>query len=192
MRKARGNIIRLTAKQAAFVREYLVDNNATQAAIRAGYSRKTAYSQGQRLLKHVEVAAGIAKRQAKLEERAGVKAEAVIRELALLGFANMQDYMRVTPDGDAYVDLSNLTQEQAAAVQEVTVDEYVEGRGEAARAVKRLRVKLADKRSALVDLGKHLGLFKREPGASNQVVIIHDGRAPMSVTTSGDGGQGDD
>lgn len=49
----------LTPKQSLFVKEYLVDLNATQAAIRAGYSEKTAYSQGERLLRNVEVAAAI-------------------------------------------------------------------------------------------------------------------------------------
>lgn len=44
----------LNDKQKMFYKEYLIDSNATQAAIRAGYSKKTAYSQGQRLLKHVE------------------------------------------------------------------------------------------------------------------------------------------
>ena len=53
----------LTPKQARFVEEYLVDLNATQAAIRAGYSAKTAYSQGQRLLSHVEVRRAIQKAQ---------------------------------------------------------------------------------------------------------------------------------
>ena len=50
----------LTAQQRSFVAEYLKDNNATQAAIRAGYSKKTAYSIGQRLLKKVEIAQAIA------------------------------------------------------------------------------------------------------------------------------------
>lgn len=45
----------MNAKQRRFAEEYLKDLNATQAAIRAGYSERTAYSQGQRLLKHVEV-----------------------------------------------------------------------------------------------------------------------------------------
>jgi len=47
-------VMALNDKQKLFYKEYLVDSNATQAAIRAGYSKKTAYSQGQRLLKHVE------------------------------------------------------------------------------------------------------------------------------------------
>jgi hypothetical protein len=57
----------LTPKQRAFVLEYLKDRNATQAAIRAGYSEDTAYSQGQRLLKNVEVAEFLAQQEAELK-----------------------------------------------------------------------------------------------------------------------------
>lgn len=47
-------MVALNEKQKLFYKEYVVDTNATQSAIRAGYSKKTAYSQGQRLLKNVE------------------------------------------------------------------------------------------------------------------------------------------
>jgi phage terminase small subunit len=57
------------------------------------------------------------------------------------------------------VDVSQLTREQTAAIQEVTVDTYVDGSGENAREVKRVKFKLADKRAALVDLGRHHRLF---------------------------------
>lgn len=70
---------KLTDKQAAFVREYLVDLNATQAAIRAGYSERTAYSVGQRLLKNVEIQRAVAAAQAKRARRVEIKAEDVLR-----------------------------------------------------------------------------------------------------------------
>ena len=59
----------------------------------------------------------------------------------------------------AFVDLSELTREQAAAISEVTVEDYKDGRGEDARDVRKVKFKLSDKRSALVDIGKHLGMF---------------------------------
>lgn len=65
----------LSAKQRLFVSEYLIDLNATQAAIRAGYSEKTAYSQGQRLLKHVEVQAAIEAAKTERLERTEINAE---------------------------------------------------------------------------------------------------------------------
>lgn len=149
----------LNPKQQRFVAEYLVDLNATQAAIRAGYSEKTAKQIGSRLLTHVDVSKAIEAGQAKLAAKHGVTLERIVSELALLGFSNMQDYMRGGKDGDPYLDFSELTREQAAALTEVTVEDFKDGRGDGARDVRRVKFKLADKRAALVDLGKHLGMF---------------------------------
>lgn len=68
-------------KQAMFVTEYLIDLNATQAAIRAGYSSGTAYSQGQRLLKHVEVAAAIQAAMNYRSERTEITADYVLQSI---------------------------------------------------------------------------------------------------------------
>ena len=72
---------KLTDKQQAFVAEFLVDLNATQAAIRAGYSEKTAYSQGQRLLKNVEVDAAIKAAQAERAEKTQRTALDVLKDI---------------------------------------------------------------------------------------------------------------
>ena len=71
----------MTPKQEEFVRQYLIDRNATQAAIRAGYSEKTAHVQGPRLLANVSVAAAIRKATEKHSERVELKADDVIRGL---------------------------------------------------------------------------------------------------------------
>ena len=150
---------KLTAKQERFVAEYLVDLNATQAAIRAGYSPRTAKQMGTENLAKPVLAAAIQKAMAERGKRTEIEADAVIRELAKIGFANMLDYITIGKDGDPYVDLSKLTREQAAAIGEVTVEDFTDGRGEGARDVRRVKFKLADKRGALVDLGRHFGLF---------------------------------
>jgi phage terminase small subunit len=162
----------LNPKQARFVQEYLVDLNATQAAIRAGYSKKTANQIASRLLANVKISAAIAESRSALAQRHNVTVDRIVSELALLGFSNMQDYMRANPNGDPYLDFSNLSREQAAALTEVTVEDYTEGRGEDAREVKRVRFKLADKRAALVDLGKHLGMFQERPPTSLNVSFV--------------------
>lgn len=149
----------LNHRQRLFVAEYAVDPNATQAAIRAGYSEKTAYSIGQENLKKPEIATEIEKAQNERLERLGVKADRVLGELALLGFSNMLDYLSVGLEGDPFVDLSNVTRGQAAAVQEVTVEDFRDGRGDGARDVRRIKFKLADKKAPLELLGKHLKLF---------------------------------
>lgn len=158
-------------KQKRFVDEYLVDSNATQAALRAGYSEKTAYSQGQRMLSHPAIAAAISAKQARIAKKLEITAEAVLGELAKIGFANMQDYMRVGPDGDPALNFADLTRDQAAALVEVTVEDFTEGRGEDSREVRRVKFKLADKRAALVDLGKHLKLFTDKVEHSGEVTV---------------------
>src|SRR5690606_37899496 len=76
-----GGVVSLTPKQQRFVEEYLVDLNATQAAIRAGYSEKTAHSQGPRLLENVEISKAVAAAFASRSERVQVTQDWVISRL---------------------------------------------------------------------------------------------------------------
>ncbi len=80
----------LTPKQARFVEEYLIDLNATAAAKRAGYSERTAYAQGQRLLKHVEIAAAIQEAQEARSERTRIDQDWVIDRLVGVYEASME------------------------------------------------------------------------------------------------------
>jgi len=105
----------MNVKQARFAAEYLVDLNATQAAARSGYSEKTAYSQGQRLLKHREVAAEIAKGQTRAARRRDYGLERVLSELAGLAFdaeEKSQDRIRALEllgrHGGAFIDRSEV------------------------------------------------------------------------------------
>lgn len=150
----------LTAKQARFVEEYLIDLNATQAAIRAGYSEATARSIGAENLTKPDILEAITEAQAKRSERTEITQDRVLQELAKIGFSNMLDYMTITDSGDLVHDFSALTRDQAAAISEVVVEEYAEGRDEDKREVKKIKFKLSDKRAALVDMGRHLGMFK--------------------------------
>jgi phage terminase small subunit len=149
----------LNKRQCRFVQEYLVDLNGTQAAIRAGYSAKTAAEQAFDLLRKPQISAAITGAEADRAIRTGVTQDRVIAEMARLGFANMLDYIAVQADGTAYVDLEHLTRDQAAAIAEMTVEEFKDGRGEDARDVKRVKIKLADKLGPLTQLGRHTGLF---------------------------------
>lgn len=149
----------LTDKQRTFVSEYMVDLNATQAAIRANYSAKTAHVQGPRLLENVRVQAAITNAQENRSKRTLITVDAVLAELAKLGFANMLDYIAVSSDGTAGVDLSKLTRDQAAAIVELTSEDTYDKEGNLTR---RNKIKLADKRASLVDIGKHLGMFREK------------------------------
>jgi phage terminase small subunit len=101
----------------------------------------------------------------KAMERYAVTKERIVGELARMGFANMLDYMTVQSDGHPYVDMTALNRDTAAAIVEATVDEYTvppeagEPDDAAPRPVRKIRVKLADKRAALVDLAKLKGMM---------------------------------
>lgn len=142
-----------------FARAYILDLNATNAAISAGYSEKTARQAGARLLSLVNIKARIAELQKKTADKLEITAERVLRELALLGYSNMQDYVNVNSDGQADVDLTGLSRDQFAAIQEISAD-TTGGTGDGERRqVLRTRLKLASKTANLELLGKHLKLF---------------------------------
>lgn len=152
---------KLTAKQRAFVDEYLVDLNASAAARRAGYSDRTAYRTGADNLRKPQIAAAIEAAQAARAKRTEVTADRVVEELAKVGFANLLDYFHLTSEGEPVIDLSDITRDQAAALAELQVEDFVEGRGDDSRQVRRVRIKVADKLRALDQLGQHLGIAKR-------------------------------
>jgi len=142
-----------------FCRAYIIDLNATKAAKKAGYSAKTAYSQGQRLLKNVEVKARIAELQKKQTDKLDITASRVLGELAKLAYANMLDFITVDKRGEARINLSDLTRDQAAAIQEIRSD-TTGGSGDGERKqVIRTTFKLSDKGANLERLGRHLKLF---------------------------------
>ena len=153
----------LTPKQEQSVHEYLIDLNATQAAIRAGYSPKTATSQGSRLLRNVHVATLIEQGRLEAAGRAKLKLDDIIEEIRKVAFANMADYTRLL--GDQLVpDFSVATRNQIAAVSNIEVTEEIVNGSEpvadgevSPRTVlrRRLRFGLHDKLGALLNLEKY-------------------------------------
>lgn len=137
---------KLTPKQERFCEEYLIDLNATQAAIRAGYSEKTAYSAGQRLLRNVEIQNRIAELKAERSKRTEITQDRVVKELAAMAFAKATDYAQITSNGVALTPTAHLTPVQQAAI--TGIKETQSG----------IEVKL-DKTKALELLGRHLGMF---------------------------------
>ncbi len=147
-----------TPRHEKFAQQLANLNSQDAAYAAAGY--KPNASHASRLARNGNVKARVAELVAAGAEKAAIDVAQVLAELAKIGFANMQDYIGVTSDGDPFVALSNMTREQAAAVQQITVEDFKDGRGEDARDVRKITFKLADKRAALVDIGKHLGMFK--------------------------------
>lgn len=139
----------MTKKQKRFVEEYLIDLNATQAAIRAGYSPDTAKSIGSENLTKPDIQARIAKAMAERSKRTGVNADRVVTELAKIAFVNASDVI----DADTATLRSDAAPEDTAAIQSVKVKTFGEDGLER-------EIKMADKLKALELLGKHLGMFK--------------------------------
>jgi len=157
----------LPPKQAQFVKEYLIDLNATQAAIRAKYSPKTASRIGPELLGKTWVAEAIQKEMDKRAKRTEITADRVLQELAKIGFANISDFVTLQGSGVPALDFSRADDAKLAAVSEITQDTYTEGRGDDAVTVKKTKFKLHDKVKALQHLGNHLGLFRENPGGED-------------------------
>lgn len=154
---------KLTAKQQRFCDEYLIDLNATQAAIRAGYSVKTANEQGSQLLAKLSIQEVIGKEMAERSRRTGINQDRVVLELAKLAFVNIADV----------VDLENATvrrsatDDDLACIQSIKIkpSEFGEGR----------EIKLYDKKASLELLGKHLGMFKDNMNLNVALPVVISG-----------------
>lgn len=143
----------LTGKQAAFVREYLVDLNATQAAIRAGYSPKTAEQLAYQLLQKPSVRQAIAAAMQARQQRTEITQDRVLQELARIAFL---DPGKLFDAAGAPVPLQTLDEDTRRAViglDVVTVGNADAGIGQVQK------IKLADKKGALELLGRHLGMW---------------------------------
>lgn len=138
----------LTDKQRAFVFEYLKDKNATQAAIRAGYSAKTAYSIGEENLRKPEIKKAIDAELAKVNNAAGLESERLRREISRVAFSDVRNVFH--PDGRLKLP-HELDAETAAAVASVEID--VDGK---------IKYKFWDKNSAHERAAKILGEFEKD------------------------------
>lgn len=140
---------KLTEKQQRFVDEYLIDLNATQAAIRAGYSTNTAKEIGCENLTKPNVRAHIDRAMADRSKRTGINQDRIIRELARIAFVNPADVINAD---DATIK-EDATEDDTAAIQSVKVKTLGEGKVER-------EVRMADKIKALELLGKHMGMYQ--------------------------------
>lgn len=159
---------KLKGKQLRFCEEYLIDLNATQAAIRAGYSKKTAGSIGQENLTKPEIVEFIQDLQRKRSERTGISADRVLAEVANIAFSNMRDFAEFGADGIRFKDSENVTDEQMKLVSELS-QEVKEFKGVKTTSVK---FKLYPKDAALYNLMRHLGLFEKDNKQQNNVITV--------------------
>ena len=157
----------LTDKQRKFCDEYLIDLNATQAAIRAGYTEKYANTNASKLLQNTTISQYIGERQKELSRKTEITQERVIRELALIAFSNTADYAHVV-EKKMKAEVGGILVKEGKpvtyrTVEPVLTEELTEEQKRALAVIKKgrdgLEVKPCDKVRALELLGKHLGMF---------------------------------
>ena len=137
--------VKFTPKQKRFVEEYLIDLNATQAAIRAGYSPETAREIGAENLTKPNISAAIAKAMAERSKRTGVNQDRIVLELAKIAFVNPADV--TDPENAMILD--------TAAIQSVKVKTIPTKDGEGTER----EIRFHDKIRALELLGRHVGMW---------------------------------
>ncbi|HEV2546316.1 MAG TPA: terminase small subunit [Stellaceae bacterium] len=157
---------RLTPKQRRFVIEYLIDMNATQAALRAGYSKKNPKPIAWELLhKRPAVAEAISKELAAREKRILISGDRVLQQLARIAFADVRELAQAGDDGVDVTSLKTLSDDLAAAIVELSVNG------------KTVRLKLS-RIEALKALARHLGLFDKKPNQEEPASQHDEDRLP--------------
>jgi len=155
--------MKLTPKQELFCQEYLKDLNATQAAIRAKYSEKTANVQGPRLLVNVSVAKRIAELKGKRDERTKLTQDWIIKELKLIGGSDLQNYIDIDPNTGAIraKGFEEMPPETSRALQSIKEDRVIkeDADGRKTTVYDKVGFKMHDKIRALEILAKHKGML---------------------------------
>lgn len=162
---------KLSPKRAEFVRQYLVDLNATQAAIRAGYSPKGAEVAGFRLLRDVRVSAVVEAAMAERAVRTEITADRVLQEVASLAFLDIAGAF--TADG-TLLPLNEMAPNVRAAIAGLETNELFGPEGELVGTAK--KIKLSDKIGALTLLMRHMGMLndklKVQGDAENPLTLL--------------------
>lgn len=153
----------MTAKQKRFCEEYLIDLNATQAAIRAGYSPESAQQIGAENMSKPVIRARIDTEMAERSRRTGVNADRVVQELAKIAFVKATDII----DPNTATVRDSATEEDKACIASV---KFKSSSGENSDSVER-EIRMCDKLKALELLGKHLGMFTDKVNVSGGGVV---------------------
>jgi phage terminase small subunit len=183
-----------TMKQYAFCREYVKDYNGTQAATRAGYSRKTAQEQASRLLSKVIIQKEIARLEGLIENKTLISKEKIMRELAILGFSNMQDHITIDEVGCVQaVGMESLPIGASRAIKKVkerrrtikSIQGTKESPSEDTVLESTFEFELHDKITPLINMGKELGMFRerKEIGLDDQTVELILGALPTEYAS---------
>lgn len=151
---------KLTAKQRKFCEEYLIDLNATQAAIRAGYSPKTARFIANENLTKPNIQSRIQRVMAERSKRTGINQDRIVLELAKIAFANIFDCLQIKNNHVELFDTADIPPDARAAIKEIKQSNYG------------ISLTLYDKIRALELLGRHLGMFTSNIQVSGNIPVV--------------------
>lgn len=162
----------LTDKQIKFCEEYLIDLNATQAAIRAGYSQRSAGQIGEENLKKLEIQEYLSERQRELQKATGITQKRVLEEYAKIAFLDIRKFYSIDGSLKPIHDLDDTAAGALAGVE--TYEEKVSAPDSDEDIVvgQTKKIKTYDKVKALDSLGRHLGLFGKDNEQLKPVVNI--------------------
>jgi len=167
----------ITDRMKKFVDEYLVDFNATQAAIRAGYSEATAQEQSSQLLARPDIRALIEEAQKEVMERTQTFQDNAVAELKIVGFSDLADFLTVKEGGIVeQKSFDQLTKEQTKCIKKIkqTVRSSHSADGTILHQTAVIEIELHDKLRALELLGRHLGMFNDK--------LTLDGALPLTIS----------
>ena len=159
VRRGKRKVVKLTPKQKRFVDEYLIDLNATQAAIRAGYSENTATETGYENLTKPHIKKIIDERMKEREQRTEITQDMVLKGLAQVAFSDVRNMF--TSDGNL-LDIHDLPDDAAmaiAGIEVVTVRKEDREAKEGSPVEYTNKIKSNDRMKALELLGKHMKMF---------------------------------
>ena len=161
---------KLNEQQEKFCIEYIKTLNCTKAALAVGYSKKTATSQGSRLLTKVEIQERLSELRAELQERLKCSAEDVLSELIKIGFSNIQDFLGA--DGKSFKNLNEMDKNLTAAVESIQYETKTTTIGESINVTETVKLKLHDKIAGLTNLGRHFGIFEKDNKTQALVIKV--------------------
>jgi len=156
-------IVGLNAKQQRFVEEYLVDLNATQAAMRAGYSAKSANKISGELLGKTGIQDAIKAGLREKRKRSRLTADRVLREIANLAYSDIGDILDFTGDQIRMKAARDIPAHARRCIKSFKAKRHFEGSGDNAREVEVIEFQLWDKTSSLEKLAQHLNLYRDKP-----------------------------
>lgn len=176
---------KLTSKQLRFIQEFTIDHNATQAAIRAGYSPKTAGAIGAENLRKPQIDAEIKRLESETVQKLEITRDRIVQELAEIAFAKATDYVSVETEPAPQMIIHPLTGEPVTipgvycqTVRITDTDQLPENKKTAIASIKQgvngIELKTHDKVRALEMLGKMLGVFDSREAQAEQENNLFD------------------